>query len=45
MQDTGIKTKLSNNHLLMNQYINKYSADMDFFVNFVIDEEFNETIR
>ena len=25
--------------------INKYLADMDFFVNFTLDEEFNETIK
>ena len=46
MQDTGIKTKIIKQNLpIMNQYINKYLADMDFFVNFTLDEEFNETIR
>jgi len=46
MQDTGIKTKIIKQYLpIMNQYINKYLADMDFFVNFTLDEEFNETIR
>ena len=29
----------------MNQLINKNLADMDFFVNFSLDEEFNETIK
>ena len=46
MQDTGIKTKIIKQYLpIMNQYINKNLADMDFFVNFSLDEEFNETIR
>jgi len=46
MQDTGIKTKIIKQYLpIMNQYINKYLADMDFFVNFTLDEEFNETIK
>ena len=46
MQDTGIKTKIINQYLpIMNQYINKHLADMDFFVNFTLDEEFNETIK
>ena len=46
MQDTGIKTKIIKQYLpIMNQYINKYLADMDFFVNFSLDEEFNETIK
>ena len=46
MQDTGIKTKIINQYLpIMNQYINKHLADMDFFVNFTLDEEFKETIK
>jgi DNA repair exonuclease SbcCD ATPase subunit len=46
MQDTGIKTKIINQYLpIMNQYINKHLAEMDFFVNFTLDEEFNETIK
>ena len=46
MQDTGIKTKIIKQYLpIMNQYINKNLADMDFFVNFTLDEEFNETIK
>ena len=46
MQDTGIKTKIIKQYLpIMNQYINKNLADMDFFVNFSLDEEFKETIR
>ena len=30
---------------IMNQLINKYLQSMDFFVNFKLDEEFNETIK
>jgi DNA repair exonuclease SbcCD ATPase subunit len=46
MQDTGIKTKIIKQYLpIMNQYINKNLADIDFVVNFTLDEEFNETIK
>jgi len=46
MQDTGIKTKIIKQYLpVMNQLINKNLSDMDFFVNFSLDEEFNETIK
>ena len=46
MQDTGIKTKIIKQYLpIMNHYINKNLSDMDFFVNFTLDEEFNETIK
>jgi len=46
MQDTGIKTKIIKQYLpIMNQFINKNLADMDFFVNFILDDEFNETIK
>ena len=46
MQDTGIKTKIIKQYLpIMNQFINKNLADMDFFVNFTLDDEFNETIK
>ena len=46
MQDSGIKTKIIKQYLpIMNQLINKNLASMDFFVNFSLDEEFNETIK
>ena len=46
LQDDGIKTKIIKQYLpIMNQLINKYLASMDFFVNFKLDEEFNEKIR
>ena len=29
----------------MNQLINKYLKELDFYVNFTLDEEFNESIK
>ena len=29
----------------MNQMINKYLKELDFYVNFTLDEEFNESIK
>jgi DNA repair exonuclease SbcCD ATPase subunit len=46
LKDTGIKTKIIKQYLpIMNKLINKYLKAMDFFVNFNIDENFNETIK
>ena len=46
LQDSGIKTKIIKMYLpIMNQLINKYLQSMDFFVNFKLDGEFNETIK
>ena len=46
LQDTGIKTKIVKQYLpIMNRLINTYLSSMDFFVNFNIDENFNETIK
>ena len=46
LQDTGIKTKIIKQYLpIMNKLINGYLSSMDFFVNFNIDENFNETIK
>lgn len=46
LKDTGIKTKIIKQYLpTMNKLINKYLAAMDFFVNFNIDENFEETIK
>ena len=46
LKDTGIKTKIIKQYLpVMNKLINKYLAAMDFFVNFNIDENFEETIK
>jgi DNA repair exonuclease SbcCD ATPase subunit len=46
LKDTGIKTKIIKQYLpIMNKLINKYLAAMDFFVNFNINENFEETIK
>jgi DNA repair exonuclease SbcCD ATPase subunit len=46
LKDGGIKAKIIKQYIpIMNKLINKYLASMDFFVNFELDEEFNETIR
>lgn len=46
LNDTGIKTKIIKQYLpIMNQLINKYLMSMDFYVNFNLDENFNETIK
>lgn len=46
LKDTGIKTKIIKQYVpIMNKLINKYLAAMDFFVQFELDENFNETIK
>tara|TARA_Y100000593_G_scaffold60044_1_gene111303 strand:- start:43 stop:1776 length:1734 start_codon:yes stop_codon:yes gene_type:complete len=46
LKDTGIKSKIIKHYLpIMNKLINKYLADMDFFCQFSLDENFNETIK
>jgi DNA repair exonuclease SbcCD ATPase subunit len=46
LKDTGIKTKIIRQYLpIMNKLINKYLTAMDFFVNFNINESFEETIK
>lgn len=46
LKDTGIKTKIIKQYVpIMNKLINKYLAAMDFFVQFELDESFNETIK
>jgi DNA repair exonuclease SbcCD ATPase subunit len=46
LRDTGIKTKIIKQYLpIMNKLINKYLTAMDFFVNFNLDENFEETIK
>jgi DNA repair exonuclease SbcCD ATPase subunit len=46
LKDTGIKTKIIKQYVpVMNKLINKYLAAMDFFVDFQLDENFNETIK
>jgi DNA repair exonuclease SbcCD ATPase subunit len=46
LMDTGIKTKIIKQYLpIMNKLINTYLTSMEFYVNFTLDENFNETIK
>jgi len=45
LKDGGVKTVIINKYLpLINQKINDYLRMMDLYVNFTLDNEFNETI-
>jgi DNA repair exonuclease SbcCD ATPase subunit len=46
LKDGGIKTKIIKQYLpIINKMINKYLLQMGFFVNFNIDENFEESIK
>ena len=46
LKDNGIKTRIIKTYLpAMNQLINKYLQSMDFYVNFTLDENFEEIIK
>ena len=46
LKDGGVKSKIIKKYLpLINQQVNKYLRMMDFYINFKLDEEFNETIQ
>jgi|LUML01.1.fsa_nt_gb DNA repair exonuclease SbcCD ATPase subunit len=46
LRDGGVKSKIIKKYLpLINQQVNKYLRMMDFYINFKLDEEFNETIQ
>ena len=46
LKDDGVKTKIIKKYLpLINQQVNRYLQLMDFFINFHLDEEFNETVK
>ena len=46
LKDGGIKTKIIKQYIpMMNTLINKYLSEMNFFVNFTLDENFQETIK
>jgi|TARA_B100000085_G_scaffold239999_1_gene230178 DNA repair exonuclease SbcCD ATPase subunit len=46
LKDSGIKRQIIKKYVpVFNQLINKYLQSMDFFVNFTLDEEFNEVIK
>jgi hypothetical protein len=46
LQDTGIKTKIIKQYLpIMNKLINTYLTSMEFYVNFTLNDNFEETIK
>jgi len=46
LKDNGIKTRIIKTYLpAMNQLINQYLQRMDFYVNFTLDENFEEVIK
>jgi DNA repair exonuclease SbcCD ATPase subunit len=46
LKDGGVKTKIIKHYLpLINQQVNKYLQMLDFYINFSLDEEFNEKIK
>jgi len=46
LKDGGVKAKIIKKYLpLINQQVNKYLQKMDFYINFKLDEEFNETVE
>tara|TARA_R100001443_G_scaffold453_9_gene1723 strand:- start:5644 stop:7356 length:1713 start_codon:yes stop_codon:yes gene_type:complete len=46
LKDGGVKAKIIKKYLpLINQQINRYLQMMDFYINFTLDEEFNETVQ
>jgi len=46
LKDGGIKSRIIKQYVpVINKLINKYLSAMDFFVQFELDEEFNETIK
>jgi DNA repair exonuclease SbcCD ATPase subunit len=46
LKDGGVKTKIIKKYLpFINQQVNRYLQLMDFYINFHLDEEFNETVK
>ena len=46
LKDDGVKTKIIKKYLpFINQQVNRYLQMMDFYINFKLDEEFNETVE
>jgi DNA repair exonuclease SbcCD ATPase subunit len=46
LKDSGVKTQIIKKYLpLINQQVNRYLQMMDFYINFSLDEEFNEKIQ
>jgi len=46
LKDDGVKTKIIKRYIpFINQQVNRYLQLMDFYINFTLDEEFNETVK
>ena len=46
LRDDGVKTKIIKKYLpFINQQVNRYLQLMDFYINFHLDEEFNESVK
>ena len=46
LKDDGVKTKIIKKYLpFINQQVNRYLQMMDFYINFHLDEEFNESVK
>ncbi len=46
LRDGGVKSKIIKKYLpLINQQVNRYLQMMDFYINFTLDDEFNETVQ
>ena len=46
LKDGGVKTKIIKKYLpLINRQVNRYLQMMDFYINFNLDEEFNEKVQ
>lgn len=46
LKDSGIKTRVIKQYLpVINKLVNKYLTDMDFFVQFTLNEKFDEVIK
>jgi DNA repair exonuclease SbcCD ATPase subunit len=46
LKDNGIKTRIIKRYLpVMNKLINQYLQNMDFYINFALNDSFEETIK
>ena len=46
LKDDGVKSSIIKKYIpLINQQVNKYLQMMDFYINFTLDEEFNEKLE
>ena len=46
LKDDGVKTKIIKKYIpFINQQVNRYLQMMDFYINFNLDGEFNETVK